>query len=142
MKIQEFVGKIQDEFGWLLYLQNFLSQAIICLFVFRFSELDDLNDQMTGFLMSSVMTAEVFVLCFCSQKLTNSSEKLIDAIGNSSWYNTDIKSRKAIITFMENLKNPMKINYHGLFDVNLESFANIMNSAYSMYCILKELNTK
>lgn len=43
--------------------------------------------------------------------------------------------------FMEEGKNPVKISAYKVFDLSLENFTKIINFAYSLYAVLKRVNS-
>jgi len=54
--------------------------------------------------------------------------------------NKDPKFRTSMIIFMENAKKPIKVASAKIFDVDLETFKTICNSAYSLYAVLQRIN--
>jgi hypothetical protein len=56
------------------------------------------------------------------QKLYFQSNDLITAVYMGSWYEYDIKSRKALITLMERSKNPITITVGKILNLSLATF--------------------
>lgn len=66
------------------------------------------------------------------------SKKLSTGLFHSDWYYENHSYKKSMTIFMEYLKKPVKMSAIGLFEVNLESFTSICNSAYSLFAIFKK----
>jgi len=136
--IENFVNKVNDCFRPMHYLTSILSEFIICMYAFCLVYAE-FNEVAMAFAFALLSIQENFVPCYLGSELEKSSENLMDAIYQSDWLNCELKTKKMIVTFMENLKQPMKINCYSIFDINLARFAHIINEAYSYYCVLAEL---
>lgn len=66
------------------------------------------------------------------------SKKLSTGLFHSDWYYENQSYKKSMTIFMEYIKKPVKMSAIGLFEVNLESFTSICNSAYSLFAIFKK----
>lgn len=85
------------------------------------------------------MTLQIFLPCYFGNEITNASSKLSAALFHSKWTTGDESMMKIMKVFMENTKKEMKISVLGVFDLNLSTFSKIINSAYSLYAILKQI---
>lgn len=86
------------------------------------------------------MTLIIFLPCFFGNELTIASQKLSQSLFHSSWYNQPKNFQTAMKVFMENTKKPLKVvACYGIFELSVETFLKIVNSAYSMYAFLKQL---
>jgi odorant receptor len=84
------------------------------------------------------MTLEIFLPCYFGNELSVASSKLSEALFHSNWYKGNHKVAKAVKIFIENTKKDMKISAFGVFEVNLANFSKIINSAYSLFSVLKK----
>jgi hypothetical protein len=70
-----------------------------------------------------------------------SSEKVSRAIFQSNWIRSNKKYKTAVKLMMENSKKSIEISaFHGLLDINLGTFQQILNGAYSLYAVFKKIN--
>lgn len=83
------------------------------------------------------MTFQIFLPCYYGTQITTMSEKLSTSFFHSSWAHEDIHYRCSAKIFMEFVKRPIKISAIGIFEVNLEAFKTMSNSAYSLYAVFK-----
>jgi 7tm Odorant receptor len=88
------------------------------------------------------VTLQILLHCYFANNLTLASERLSASLFHSNWTNESKKFKTAMKLFMENSKKPLKIAAFGVFHVNLDIFLRIMNSVYSLYAVLKEINSK
>jgi hypothetical protein len=66
------------------------------------------------------------------------SEKLSTAMFHSNWYSGDREFKNLAITFMEFTKQPIKFKALGVFEINIENFVAICNSAYSLFAVFQD----
>lgn len=136
---KNYVGLIEELFGVVFFCQSLGSYIVIGFFIFNYSESVEFLDLLKSAVLVMLAIYEIFLPCFFGSQLNGASSNLTDEVYCSNWLNLDFKTKKILVTFMENLKNPMEITYHGLFDANLESFQEIVDSAYSLCAILQQL---
>jgi hypothetical protein len=68
------------------------------------------------------------------------SDELSKSLFHSQWENEPQKFKTIMKITMEKAKNKMKVKSLGVFEVNLEKFLFILNSAYSMYAVLENMS--
>ena len=86
------------------------------------------------------MTLEIFLPCYFGNELSIASSKLSTALFHSNWINANKKDKDTAKIFMENTKKDLSITAFNAFEVNLTTFGKIVNSAYSLFAILKRVN--
>jgi gustatory receptor len=84
------------------------------------------------------MTLEIFLPCYFGNELSVASTRLSEALFHSNWFKGDKKVTKTVNIFIENTKRDIKIAAFGAFQVNLANFSKIINSAYSLFSVLKK----
>lgn len=137
--VESFVHDINGCFKLILYVQNIFGKIIISMFVFNLVYATNLSDLIFSIALAIMTILEILLAHLFGSELENSSENLIDAIYQSNWLMFEIKTKKLMTKFMENLKQPMQINCYFMFNINLKLFVNIMYGAYSFYCVLVKL---
>lgn len=80
--------------------------------------------------------------CYISSELTVASEKLSMSLFHTEWTKESREFKKSMKIFMENAKKPMKIFVLKIFELNLENFVKIINSAYSLFAVLRKIDIK
>jgi odorant receptor len=90
----------------------------------------------------ALMILEIYVPFYFCNELSVASSKLSAAVFHSNWIKKTQRYKNSMLILMENLKKDMKINAFGVFDVSLDNFLKIVNSAYSLFALLKKLNSK
>lgn len=78
------------------------------------------------------------MICHFGNELSISSSKLSAALFHSDWIFGSKKLKKVMTIFIENTKKDSKIAAFGLFHVNLNTFGRIINSAYSLFAVIKQ----
>jgi hypothetical protein len=87
------------------------------------------------------VAVQMLLPCSLSSELTAASEKLSMGLFHSDkWTGESVEFKRNMKIFIENTKKPVKIVVLKIFAYNLESFVKIMNSAYSLFAVLREIN--
>lgn len=96
----------------------------------------------TFFIVLSLMPVlfALFCICYMCNEISVASSKLSPAIYNSDWIKKSRKYKKLLIVFMENTAKDMKLTAFEIFNLDLEIFVSILNTAYSLFAVLKTLN--
>lgn len=137
LKVKNLVSKIEKSFRFMLIIQGAASVLIICSNTFLASTAVGYSSFLRGATFCVSLFVENLIYCYFGQKMYDSSEKALDSIFHSQWYNTELKTKKNIIIFLENLKNPLKISIYGVYDLDLMMFRNIIDSSFSMFSVLR-----
>jgi hypothetical protein len=87
------------------------------------------------------MTIQVFLPCYFGNEVTDASGKLSESLFYINWISQDKSFKSGMQIFMENSKKPIKITAFYFVDIDFTTFTSICNSAYSLYALLKKVNT-
>lgn len=85
------------------------------------------------------MALHFFLPCYFGQHVEDTYDQLSTSFYESNWINQSESFKKLMRVMMENLRKPEKVSAFGVFTVNLENFKNAMNSAFSLYAVLKSM---
>ncbi|KAG5684592.1 hypothetical protein PVAND_013817 [Polypedilum vanderplanki] len=140
-KVYRINSKVNEVFQWIFLIKFVVTSAIICSIIFSIIIVSDIAyaNQVAGY-AGYVLMIQIFVPCFYGNKIENISSKISTIIGHSEWMLEEKDYRQNVKLTMEFVKKPMKITSFDLFDVKLESFARVCQSAYSLYAVFKSLN--
>jgi HJR/Mrr/RecB family endonuclease len=86
------------------------------------------------------MTLEIFLPCYFNSQLAAASSKFSTALFHANWTNGRKKLQSSAKIFAENTKKEMKLMAFCEFELNLTSFLKIINSAYTLFAVLKNIN--
>jgi hypothetical protein len=90
---------------------------------------------------SLVMMTKFYVFCYYGSKVEYHSGMLIRDLFES--FNVDIrkipKNYKSLIIIQENMKCSSDIKAGGYIVINMELFLNVLQSAYSTFAVLRQI---
>lgn len=86
------------------------------------------------------MTLQILMPCYFGSEMMLASEKMSMSLFHSDWTRESMEFKIAMKIFMENTKRPMKLSAFGVFELTMENFLKIINSAYSLFAVLKNVN--
>ncbi|XP_037025628.1 odorant receptor 94a-like [Bradysia coprophila] len=128
------------------YSEIFLTQLgtsglCICgsIYCLAFSIGDNLLEHFVHLLVFLYFIADIFMITYFGNEIMLSSNRLSYNLFESNWYNQPQSTKMCIIIFGEHLKQPQAIVIGKLYPLTLETFTKILNSAYSMFNILKNI---
>ncbi|VEN45388.1 unnamed protein product [Callosobruchus maculatus] len=84
------------------------------------------------------MFIQIFFYCWYGHNVTSKSQDIGRAVYMSNFYVSDLKTRKALIIFMERSKRPLILRC-GFFTVSLATLTSILRSSYSYMAMLQQL---
>ncbi|XP_039292607.1 odorant receptor 85a-like [Nilaparvata lugens] len=82
----------------------------------------------------------VFGYCFLGSYITEASDKIPNAIYNTSWINLPTSQRKTLLIFQNRVKRSEKLKGSGLFEINLKLFVQIVRTTYSIFNIFSSMH--
>jgi hypothetical protein len=86
------------------------------------------------------MVLPIFLPCYFGSEMSAASEKLTQTLFHTQWIGQSKSFKQTMTIFMENNKKALKFAAFEIFTFNLEKFVKIINSVYSFYVVLENLN--
>jgi hypothetical protein len=87
--------------------------------------------------LSSAVLFVFFLPSYVGQELISESEKLNQSLFDFLQVKKSKKLTSSLLIVMERLKHPFKVRAFGVFTINLDTFLNIINMAYSLFTAMK-----
>ncbi|KAL9915916.1 odorant receptor 46a [Glossina fuscipes fuscipes] len=110
-------------------------------FIFQLTTGDEILNFIRCFLYQCCMFTQIFMLCYFANEVTLTSEKLSLAIYRAGWVDWNEENRKLALQMMGRLDLPIHIKtINRCYSFNLAAFTSIVNSSYSYFALLKNLN--
>jgi odorant receptor len=156
IRIKAYVAEIQDNFSTAIFIQGLLGSVILCMNAFTMTmvsrrlhvqsisknffsdQVHDISGFIKIFAFMFAMIIEIFLPCYFGNELSLASSKLSTAMFHSNWIDENRDVKVSMLVLMENLKQEMTISAFEVFQLNLETFTTIANSAYSLFAVLKK----
>lgn len=142
-RIKKFTREIQNNFGAILFAQCTISSIVIGLSVFTVSIIEEQSTKVIISCYCLPVTFQIFMPCYFGNELMIASKEVMDSILAVKWFSrakNEKKIKSTLMIFTENLKVSLIISFHGLMNINLITFTNIMHSSYSLLAVLNSVN--
>ncbi|XP_073990823.1 odorant receptor 46a-like [Rhodnius prolixus] len=78
----------------------------------------------------------IFLHCWCAEQITDGSVRLSRALYSTNWILIDKENARIVLIMLTRANLPLVMTGKNLVKINFETFANIMNSAYSFFNLL------
>nr|WVD93615.1 odorant receptor 2 [Graphosoma rubrolineatum] len=89
--------------------------------------------------MCAVEVGFVFLFAHMGQRITDLSVELREVIYNMPWYRCDQGIKRTMRILQIATLKPLSFSYYDLLHINYDSFATVINSAYSYYNLVNAL---
>lgn len=123
--------------GLFLQLQvaNFICCSSVVLLIFF---VDDYFKRVYFALFFLAGLLQVFIICYFGCAFTQNVEDLGFALYSCNWINQDQSFKRSVLIFMQGSSRKAQFTAGGITVVSLETFVNIVKSAYSLFAILRQ----
>ncbi|XP_037050106.1 odorant receptor Or2-like [Bradysia coprophila] len=137
--LRELVNDVELFFSDLFFIQFGTSGLSICgsIYCLAFDVGDNLLERFVHLFVAFYFISQLFMITYFGNEIMLSSNRLSYCLYESDWYNQPQSTKKCIIIFGEYLQQPQTLVIGKLYPLTLETFTRILNSAYSMFNILK-----
>ncbi|KAJ3666936.1 hypothetical protein Zmor_002357 [Zophobas morio] len=136
--IIKFIQHYEKIYSSVVFTQFMAAAVVICVSCLQLSMVEPFT--FTFFAMISfllTMLLEIFLYCYFGSILYEESNCLTSAIYMGTWYEYDLKSKKALIILMERSKKPITVTAGKILDLSLVTFTTILRRAYSLLAVLQ-----
>ncbi|KAI8130374.1 putative odorant receptor 94b [Lucilia cuprina] len=123
--------------------QIIFSGLIVCFSGYRMQKMNILAEFSQFFSMLqflSVMIMEMYLPCHYANQITTNSAELLNNIYDCEWLQFSIVGRKFIRLYMEFFKEPEQLRAGKYFELGLPIFTKVMNTAYSYFSLLLNMD--
>ncbi|XP_059608158.1 odorant receptor 85b-like [Phlebotomus argentipes] len=134
LSLSEQAKELTESF-WHIYMQKLiLIMMYLCSMFMTFQSIDKVP--FAAVLSVIVMTCETFILCFFGEMLSNSSDRMQNAIYMTKWYEMRVKEQKIILILMTRFHLPIKVETFGFGTISLFTFVQICKAALTYAAVL------
>ncbi|XP_017135212.1 putative odorant receptor 71a [Drosophila miranda] len=125
------------------FFQILVSSLVICCTVYSLKMTPVIQDmgKFAGLIQYCLsMVLEILSPSIYGNEVTQSADKLPEALYSSDWPDLSPRLRRLILMFMIYLNRSLSLRAGGFFYMGLPMFTKVMNQAYSMLALLFNMN--
>jgi hypothetical protein len=142
VKIHQITKRVSDMFAIVFLARGIITCILICSTTFSVFATSDVSLIVQYISYITYIFVQLFIPCCYGNKIIEISSKISTTIGHSEWMLESKEYRQLVRIILEFSKKPMKFNSFGLFDVNLEIYSKVCQSAYTLFTVCERLNDK
>ncbi|GJQ66193.1 Or85e [Trypoxylus dichotomus] len=136
--ILKFVKKLCALLAFPLIIQYAYGSFILCIIL----QLTILGEKDATTVMglcgyASIIFAQMSAYHWLGNEIIYKSDKIIEAVFLSKWYNFNLKCQKYLVILMERAKRTLAISLYKLVFVSLASLAAVVRGSYSVFALIK-----
>ncbi|XP_013175755.1 PREDICTED: odorant receptor 46a, isoform A-like [Papilio xuthus] len=138
----KFCSLIQDTFNITLLLQFGMASSIICVCLFRFTLPAAKEYYIFLATYMFIMVIQIMVPCWFGTRIMEKSCLLSRAVYSCNWTSRSRRFKSSLRLFVERTNRPISITGGKMFTLSLVTFSSIMNSAYSFFTLLRNVQAR
>nr|AXX83031.1 odorant receptor [Yemma signatus] len=136
-KLLEWISLVQDLFKWPVGFAYSTGTVVIALSLLSTKTGTSLpGTAFISFMMCILEIGIMGMISILGQRVTDLNEDLRRSVYNMKWYFNNSNIKSDITIFQEMSLRPVELKGFGLVTCNLETFSNVINSAYSYYNLI------
>nr|ALM26203.1 odorant receptor 14 [Athetis dissimilis] len=137
-EIVDFINKISDVFGPMLFAYYGFHQASGCLLLLECSQMTAVA--LTRYLpLTIILFQQLIQLSVIFELIGSVSDRLKFAVYGLPWECMDTKNRKTVAFFLMNVQNPIHVKAMGLANVGITSMTTILKTSMTYFTFLKSM---
>nr|QGW45390.1 odorant receptor 17 [Bradysia odoriphaga] len=139
LHLRQLTNEVESFFADIFLIQFGVSGLCICgsTYCLAFDISENLLERFIYVFVFFYYIAELFMITYFGNEIMLSSNRLSYNLFESNWYDQPQSTKKFVLIFGEYMKQPQVLVIGKLYPLTLETFTRILNSAYSMFNILK-----
>nr|ALM26196.1 odorant receptor 8 [Athetis dissimilis] len=138
-EVSRFCKLIEEVFTVTLFVQFSMASCIICVCLMRFTMPAPLDYLLFLGTYMIAMMLQIMVPCWFGSKIMHMSSQLAFSIYNCDWTTASREFKSNMRLFVERTNKPLTITGGKMFCLSLSAFTSIMNSAYSFFTLLQQM---
>nr|QHN69166.1 odorant receptor 35 [Sirex nitobei] len=142
LQLIHFASVVEETFNFMILGQLFVSSLIMCVLGFRIImtvEDSDLAILVQFILFQISMTTEIFIYCYCGEKIISQSQSVSYAVYETEWFDCPAQVAKMLLVLMIRTKQSLCITAGKLYVMNLENFTSILKTSLSYLSVLRTI---
>jgi hypothetical protein len=121
-------------------IRGLFATVVLCTVAFSLITVPDATTLSKFSVYILLMLAQIFFPCYYGSRVISLSKEIQTSIFHLEWHTQNKEYRQLIKLFMQSTNNVIKMSSAGIFDVSLETFKKICESAFSLYAVFKRIN--
>lgn len=81
-----------------------------------------------------------FLPFYFGNEIIEASKKLQSSLIRSNWFERCQRFKTAMMIFMENAREPIRVTALIIFELNLQNFLKILNLSYSLFAVVRSMD--
>nr|XP_012219947.1 PREDICTED: odorant receptor 2a-like [Linepithema humile] len=133
----EMIENIYTYIGLILFVSNSMLICSIGFLIVAAIGTDDAAEQIIKCVLFFTLTnLEAFIFCYAGEYLKTKSKAIEFATYSCAWYNLKPKDSRVLLFIISRSQKQLTLTAGKMMDLNLESFASIMNASGSYLSVL------
>ncbi|XP_076679568.1 uncharacterized protein LOC143374903 [Andrena cerasifolii] len=137
-RVYRFAAMVNAEFRMVILVQFMVSTLVVCFNLYQLTKTKSINSKMLNIIMyTSCMLTQIFFYCWYGNEVKMKSLEISNVIFRIDWTQLDNNVKRILLMIMRRASTPIEFNSIHVISMNIESFVNLLKTAYSAYNVLQ-----
>nr|AQN78478.1 olfactory receptor 76 [Meteorus pulchricornis] len=137
LEIIQIISKLNDIFGFVIFMQYCVSSTVLCVTVFVFAQVTKFDGYAAMMITyTGCLYFQVYLLCSAGSEMAYQSSKFASHVYASDWDRLQISTQKSLLLMMMRSHKPLKFTSFNIIELSIDSFSQIVKFSYSAYNVL------
>ncbi|XP_039289479.1 uncharacterized protein LOC120352534 [Nilaparvata lugens] len=143
LKIREFFNMVQEFTSFFFALVLSANMLVIVALSVILTKMDSLMtmEGMKFCLILAVELLHIFCFTYCGSMLIDESSNVREMLYSVHWYSFNSNQKKILNIFQVQTESTFMLSASGIYNINLNMFLQIMQTAYSVFNVFSNIKT-
>ncbi|XP_034939950.1 uncharacterized protein [Chelonus insularis] len=139
LEIIQIISKLNDIFGFVIFMQYCVSSTVLCVTIFVFAEVKQFDSHCAMMITyTGCLYFQIYLLCSAGSEMSIQSINFAEYIYTCDWDELKIGTKKSLMLMMMRSHRPLKFTSWHMIELSIESFSQIVKFSYSAYNVLSQ----
>nr|WGO81741.1 olfactory receptor 61 [Microplitis mediator] len=139
LEIIQIITKLNDIFGFVIFMQYCVSSTVLCVTVFVFAQVRQFDIHCAMMITyTGCLYFQIYLLCSAGTEMTSESLNFVSYIYTFDWNELKLSTKKSLLIMMLRCHRPLKFRSSQMIELSIESFSQIVKFSYSAYSVLAQ----
>ncbi|XP_014607529.1 PREDICTED: odorant receptor 85b-like [Polistes canadensis] len=138
-KLSRYAASVNKTFKFAIFMQFLASTLTVCFTLFQLTKVSTFSLEFVKItVFISGMLIQVYLYCSYGHLVTLKSQEIVYQIFDTNLVGLNNDMKKSLLIMMNRTTRPIVFIVMNLFPLNLDSFVNILKTAYTAYNFLTQ----
>ncbi|XP_049794300.1 odorant receptor Or2-like [Schistocerca nitens] len=141
-KILRFVARLQDTMSPIAMTQFVCSVLVLCVTLFQATYNKDIITSLSSMTFLSNPCGQVYLYCWAAHNVAEKANAVSTAAYSCSWVEGSARFKRTLRILISRAQKPLVLTAGSLYPIDRAAFLSLVNTSYSYYALLGQINNR